>query len=98
MTKKNDNYDFDLIISNEDLKANQLRESERKKVIRKKYRLRKWVKITLLLILGALIGITIYQFYILKSVNITPLGEYSCRGGLIKVCTGPRAVATYLGV
>ena len=50
-------------------------------------RLRPWVKITLLLIAGAIIGI--------KS---TPVGNYKCRGGIIKICTGSDEVADYLGV
>jgi len=31
-------------------------------------------------------------------VHETPVGEYTCKGGLIKVCTGSKEVADYLGV
>lgn len=61
-------------------------------------RLRPWVKITLLLIAGAIIGIAIYQLFTVETIKSTPVGNYKCRGGIIKICTGSNEVADYLGV
>ena len=61
-------------------------------------RLRPWVKVTLLLIVGAVIGITIYQLFTLETTKKTPVGNYTCKGGIIKICTGSKDVADYLGV
>lgn len=63
-----------------------------------KRRLRPWVKVTLLLIAGAIIGIAIYQLFTIETTKHTPVGTYSCRGGIIKICTGSDEVADYLGV
>ena len=68
----------------------------------KKYRLKPEVKkimnIILLLLLGALIGIAIYQLFTIKTIKSTPVGNYECNGGLIKICSGSKEVAYYLGV
>lgn len=61
-------------------------------------RLRPWVKVTLLLIAGAIIGIAIYQLFTIETIKQTPVGTYSCRGGIIQICTGSDEVADYLGV
>lgn len=64
----------------------------------KKRKLKKWVKDLLKLIAGAVIGIAIYQLFTVETVNTTPVGDYTCNGGIIKFCTGSEAVADYLGV
>lgn len=64
----------------------------------RKRRLKPWVKNTLWMILGALIGIAIYQLFTVETTKDTPAGSYTCRGGIIKVCTGDKEVADYLGV
>lgn len=68
----------------------------------KRYKLKPQVKkilnICLLLLLGALIGITIYQLFTVKTIKKTPVGTYECHGGIIKVCSGSKDVADYLGV
>lgn len=68
----------------------------------KKYRLKPEVKkimnIILLLLLGALIGIAIYQLFTIKTIKSTPVGNYECNGGLIKICSGSKEVADYLGI
>lgn len=64
----------------------------------KKRKLKPWVKITLLLLLGAVLGIIVYQLFTLESVHTTPYGNYTCRGGIIKVCNSSKPVANYLGV
>lgn len=68
------------------------------KVMRRKRRLKPWVKKVLLMIAGAIIGITIYQLFTVETTTTTPAGSYTCNGGLIKVCTGSKEVANYLGV
>lgn len=50
------------------------------------YKLRTWVKVVLLLIAGALIGISTYQLFTLESTDKTT--GASCKGGIVKVCTG----------
>ena len=44
--------------------------------------------------------ITIFKFlFIGEPVTYsTPAGEYTCKGELIKVCSGSKEVADYLGV
>lgn len=68
----------------------------------KRYKLKPEVKkimnIILLLLLGALIGIAIYQLFTIKTIKSTPAGNYECNGGLIKICSGSKEVADYLGV
>ena len=52
----------------------------------KRIKLRLWVKVVLLLIAGAFIGISAYQLFTLESTNKTT--GASCKGGIVKVCTG----------
>lgn len=63
-----------------------------------KRKLRPWVKYTLFMILGAIVGIAIYQFFTLETTKTTPAGTYTCRGGIIKTCYGDKSVTDYLGV
>ena len=63
----------------------------------KKRKLKGWVKVVLNLVAGAVIGIAIYQLFTVETVKTTPVGSYTCNGGIVKVCTGSRAVADYLG-
>ena len=91
-TKNNEKYNFDLILTEEELKANQKRVLEKEKQTKKVYHLKKWVKVTLLLILGAFIGITIYQLFTIKTTHYTPVGSYTCHGGIIGVCTAENSV------
>lgn len=63
-----------------------------------KLKLRPWVKNTLFILLGALLGIAIYQLFTLEVTKTTPVGNYTCRGGIIQICTGSNEVADYLGV
>lgn len=93
----NKDYDFDMIISSEDLKRNQQKMNERAKVVKKRRVLKRWVKNVLWIMLGAFIGIAMYQLFTVHNTYETPVGNYTCDGGLIKVCTGSHAVANYLG-
>jgi hypothetical protein len=63
----------------------------------KKRKLKKWVKVVLNLLVGAVIGIAIYQLFTVETVKSTPAGNYTCRGGIIQMCGGTGAVADYLG-
>lgn len=98
MKKNNDIYNFDSIISNEDFKKNRERCLKQDLTKKKKLKLKKWVKDLLWIILGAIIGITIYQLFTIHRVYETPVGSYTCRGGIIKACVGSNEVADYLGV
>lgn len=64
----------------------------------KKTKLRGWVKYTLTFILGAVLGIAVYQLFTIETIHTTPVGNYTCRGGIIPICTGSKEVADYLGV
>lgn len=67
-----------------------------------KYKLKpsvkKTLKISLLFILGAVIGIAIYQLFTVKTIKKTPVGTYECRGGIFQICSGSKEVSNYLGV
>lgn len=99
MKTNNSNYDFDLIISSEDLKKNRekhLQEMVNKK--RKSYIKNTILKVGLLFLIGAIMGIAIYQLFTIETVKSTPVGNYTCRGDLLEFCVGNKEVADYLGV
>ena len=99
MRKSRDNYDFDLIISSEELRKNKEKISKQNlEKTRKKYKLKIWIKVFLLLLIGALIGVTIYQLFTVKTTRKTPVGNYMCRGGIVQICTANSEVSDYLGV
>lgn len=52
----------------------------------KVYKLRTWVKVVLLLIAGALIGISMYQLFTVESIDKET--NATCSGGIVKVCSG----------
>ena len=57
---------------------------------------RKWVKNMGLLIVGAIIGITIYTLFTTETHGTTPNGgEYTCKGTIVKVCTGDSKASKY---
>ena len=97
MSKVN-NYNFDLIVSSEDLKKNREKCLKQDLTKKKKYRLKRWVKNLLWIILGAIIGITIYQLFTIETVYETTVGNYTCRGSIIEICSGSNEVTNYLGV
>ena len=65
---------------------------------RRKKVLKKWVKNALWFLLGFIVGIAITQLFTIKKTYETPAGSYTCRSGIIQVCTGSKEVADYLGV
>lgn len=60
----------------------------------KKRKIRTWVKVGLII----LVGVSVYQLFTVRTVKNTPRGSYTCKGGIIKVCTGSKRVANYLGI
>lgn len=64
-------------------------------IIRKRRVLKRCVKNTLYILLGALIGIILYSIVTEVNTYSTPEGKYSCRGNIIKVCTGSQEVFNY---
>lgn len=60
----------------------------------KKRKVKMWVKVILII----LAVISVYQLFTIKVDKTTPVGSYSCKGGIIKVCTGSKRVANYLGI
>lgn len=94
-----DKYNFDLILSSDEIKKNRENILAKKCVGRKKLKLKRWVKNIIWLLAGALLGITIYQMFTIRTVNETPYGNYTCHGKIIKVCSSENSeVANYLGV
>lgn len=98
MDRKNNNYDFDLIISSDELKKNREKCLNLNKKVVKKRKLKRCIKNVLWMLLGAFIAIAIYQLFTVETVKETHVGSYTCRGGLIQICTGSNEVADYLGV
>jgi len=99
MSKKGTNelYDFDLIITSEQMKRNRditykKLSNERKLIERNK----KVFIISMLILLGAFIGISIYQLFTIKTTKNTPVGSYTCNGEIVQVCSGSKAVYNYL--
>ena len=94
--KEND-YDFEPIISREVFQKNkrEMREElERRQKIDVKSKLLFILSIALLVFFS----IVIYQFFTVETTRSTPVGNYSCRGGVIEICSSSDEVAAYLGV
>lgn len=64
-------------------------------LIRKRRVLKRWVKNILWILLGSLIGIIFYSLFTEESIYTNNEGTYSCRGSIIKVCTGSQEVFNY---
>ena len=64
----------------------------------KRRRLKRWVKDLIIAAAIILTGVTVFQLTTIRTRQTTPAGEYTCRGGILKVCSGPKKVADYLGV
>lgn len=93
---------MELIISSEALKENQLkmrnreltRIKKRKEVIKR----RKMIYTFVTTLVFGFLAISTIQIFTSKPVTTkTPVGEYTCQGGLIKSCSGSKAVMDYLG-
>ena len=59
-----------------------------------------WIELIVIIfiILVALMLIAKFLFVGKEVTYNTPAGEYTCRGGLIKACSGSKEVYDYLGV
>lgn len=66
--------------------------------MKKRYVLKKRIKDFLKVVAGVIIGIAINQLFTVETVKTTPVGVYTCKGGIIKVCSGSQAVYDYLGI
>ena len=97
MAKKNNNYDIELILSNEDFINNRAKCLKQDLTKKKNHRLKRCVKNLLWFILGAIIGIIIYQFFTVETMYETPVGNYTCHGEIVKICSSSVEVANYLG-
>lgn len=92
-------YDFEVLDEeiNENKRQALLKNNTVKERI-KRYRLKKWVKVVIWTLFVMFITLAIYQLFTRKTIKMTPVGSYECRGGIIKVCSGSKEVADYLGV
>ena len=92
-------YDFEVLddIINENKKQAVIKENTIKERV-KRYRLKRWVKVVIWSLFVAFITLAIYQLFTKKTIHSTPVGTYTCHGGIIQVCGGSSEVADYLGV
>lgn len=58
------------------------------------------IKLIFMLFIIILLLMLVFKFLFVgePEVHETPVGNYTCQGGLFKVCTGSQEVADYLGV
>lgn len=61
---------------------------------------KEWIELISILFVFIVGLISIFKFIFIgePKTYTTPAGEYTCTGGLIKVCSGSKEVADYLGV
>lgn len=92
-------YDFEVLDEeiNENKRQALIKENTIKERV-KRYRLKRWVKVVIWTLFVAFIILAIYQLFTRKTVHTTPVGSYTCHGGIIQVCGGSKEVANYLGV
>lgn len=59
-----------------------------------------WIELIILVFVIIGVLFTIFKFLFIGKTTTyeTPVGEYTCSGGLIKVCGGSKEVADYLGI
>lgn len=50
-------------------------------------RLRLWVKVTLTVLAVAVVGLAIVQLFTREETHSTPVGDYTCRGGIVQICS-----------
>lgn len=94
---------MEFIISEKVLKENQMRmrKMELARINKRKeaYRRKKLFYSIVVAIIFIFLFISTIQIFTSEPVTTkTPAGEYTCQGGLIKTCSGSRAVMDYLGV
>jgi capsule polysaccharide export protein KpsE/RkpR len=94
---------MEFIISEKVLKENQMRmrKMELARINKRKeaYRRKRLFYSIVVVIIFIFLFISAIQIFTSEPVTTkTPAGEYTCQGGLIKTCSGSRAVMDYLGV
>ena len=52
----------------------------------------------LIVILLVVSVISVYQLFTVETKKSTPVGDYTCRGGIVEMCFGSKEVQDYLGV
>lgn len=59
-----------------------------------------WLELLIILFIFIVGLLTIFKFLFVgeEKTYVTPVGNYTCSGGLIKVCSGSKEVADYLGI
>lgn len=59
-----------------------------------------WIELLIVIMATIICLVALFKFLFLGSNKTmsTPVGEYKCSGGFIKVCSGDSKVAEYLGV
>lgn len=59
-----------------------------------------WLELLIILFIFVVGLITIFKFLFIgeEKTYVTPAGNYTCSGGLIKTCSGSKEVADYLGI
>lgn len=59
-----------------------------------------WIELLIILFIFIVGLFTIFKFLFVgeEKIHVTPVGNYTCSGGLIKVCSGSKEVADYLGI
>ena len=65
--------------------------------MKRKLRLKRWVKVVLIAIILLISCTAIYHDYKKETINETPMGEYTCRGSIVQICSGSNEVKDYLG-
>ena len=75
-------------------RENSIKEKQRVK----RYKLRRWVKIMLWTLFVAFTTLSLYQLATVKNIKSTPVGNYTCHGKLVQICSGSKEVVDYLGV
>lgn len=96
-------YNFEVLVDEiNDNKARALQRDKQEVVEEKqrvkRYKLKKWVKIMLWTLFVAYTTLSLYQLATIKKIKSTPVGNYTCHGSLIQICSGSKEVADYLGV
>lgn len=92
-------YDFEVLDEeiNENKRQALIKENTIKERV-KRYKLKRWVKVAIWTLFVAFITLAIYQLFTRKTIHTTPVGNYTCHGGIIQVCGGSKEVSDYLGV
>lgn len=64
--------------------------------MKKKLRLRKWVRVTLFIIICGLFTILFLNSMKKETAYNTPKGSYTCNGTILKVCSGSSEAYDYV--